>query len=227
MSYFAQLIESLADMARSIDWEAVAEMDDSPLPGQFKDWLTQGGEILKAMAVEEVDELLADLSKTATGNRKPETENRLLKAGARHSKADQDHIQAVHDLSVDLGADCPTEKVVRAVGEGLKPPPTEKPQAATPVPQDLEKTIQAKDEELAKIAADLDAAQAGLAKVTGEKEVLAAEVERLKAEPTPPKGALKAVPKEADGLTKTTEADPPRTALEEISLARQKPFLIR
>ena len=52
-------------------------------------------------------------------------------------------------------------------------------------------------------------------------------MEKLKAEPAPAKGALKAVPKEADSLAKTTEPEEPRTALEEISLAHRKPFLIR
>ena len=80
----------LSDMADGMDWEAVQEIDDSPLPGQFKEWLTQGCEILKAMAAEEVDELLADLSK-ATGEtpRLPA----LNKAGARHSAADQELVQ--------------------------------------------------------------------------------------------------------------------------------------
>ncbi len=210
VSFFAQLIESLSDMASSIDWEAAQEMDDSPLPGQFQDWLASGCAILKAMAAEEVDELLADLSK---GLGRPGG-SPLQKAGARHSAADQEHVQAVHDHSVFLGADCPAEK---AVGAGLKPAPTE----------DLAKILKVKDKELAKAAADLDAAKADLAKVTGEKEALGAAVEKLKAEPAPAKGALKAVPKEGDTLNKTTEPEESRTALEEIAAARQKPFLIR
>jgi septal ring factor EnvC (AmiA/AmiB activator) len=91
----------------------------------------------------------------------------------------------------------------------------------------MAKTLQAKNEELAKAAADLDAAQTDLAKVSGEKEALSAELEKLKAEPAPPKGALKAVPKEGDTLNKTIETEEPKTALEEIAAARQKPFLIR
>ncbi len=200
VSYFAQMIESLTDVANSIDWEAAQEMDDSPLPGQFKEWLVSGCELLKAMAAEEVDELLADLSKTV--GRESEAHPAILaKAGARHSAADQERVQQIHDHAAALGADCPGAE--KTVGAGLKPAPTE----------DLAKILQAKDEELAK--------------VTGEKEALAAEVEKLKAEPAPAKGALKAVPKEADTLNKTTETEEPRSALEEIAAARQKPFLIR
>jgi regulator of replication initiation timing len=221
VSYFAQLITQLSDMAVSIDWEAVSEMDDSPLPGQFKEWLVQGGEILKAMAAEEVDELLADLSKVE--GRDALRFPALQKAGARHSAADQERVQQIHNHAAALGADCPgAEKVV---GAGLKA--AQDPQAGTPAPQDLEKTLQAKNEELAKAHSDLDAAKADLAKVSAENEALSLEVEKLKAEPAPAKGALKTVPKEADALNKTTETEEPRTALEEIAAARQKPFIIR
>ncbi|MGA9460829.1 MAG: DUF6582 domain-containing protein, partial [Desulfobaccales bacterium] len=205
VSYFAQLIESLSDMADGIDWEAVQEMDDSPLPGQFKEWLTQGCEILKAMAAEEVDELLADLSK-ATGEtpRLPA----LNKAGARHSAADQELVQSIHDHAAALGAECPgAEK--------------------TAPDSDLAKTLKERTETLSKLETQNSELEADLAKVTGEKEALATEVEKLKAEPAPAKGALKAVPKEADSLAKSTETEEPKTALEEIAAARQKPFLIR
>jgi len=205
VSWFAQLLESLTDLASGLDWEAAAEMDDSMLPGQFKEWLSQGCEILKALASEELDELLSDLSKAAEGAHMGAP---LQKAGARHSKEDQELVQQIHDHAAALGADCPgAEKAARA---GLKPAPTE----------NLEKTLQARNEELAKVSADL-------AKVSAENEALSLEVEKLKAEPAPAKGALKAVPKEADSLAKTTEPEEPRTALEEISLAHRKPFLIR
>ena len=212
VSYFAQLIESLSDMADGIDWEAVQEMDDSPLPGQFKEWLTQGCEILKAMAAEEVDELLADLSKASGSTGFKPVPPGMAKAGARHSAADQELVQLIHDHAAALGADCPaTEKVAQA-STGETP--------VLPENEELAKTLRAKDEELAKVNADL-------AKVTGEKEALVTEVEKLKAEPAPAKGALKAVPKEADSLAKANEPEEPKTALEEIAAARQKPFLIR
>jgi len=213
VSYFAQMIESLTDLANSVDWKAAQEMDDSPLPGQFKEWLASGCEILRAMAAEEVDELLADLSKSV--GRESEAHPAILaKAGARHSKADQEHIQAVHDHSVSLGADCPAEK---AVGAGLKPAPRE----------DLAKTLEERTQALSKLETRNSELETDLAKVSGEKEALAAEVEKLRAEPAPAKGALKAVPKEGDTLNKTTESEEPRTALDEITAARQRPFLIR
>ena len=48
-----------------------------------------------------------------------------------------------------------------------------------------------------------------MAKVSAENEALSLEVEKLKAEPAPAKGALKAVPKEADAINKTTETEEP------------------
>ena len=219
VSYFAQMIESLTDVANSIDWEAAQEMDDSPLPGQFKEWLASGCEILKAMAAEEVDELLADLSKTVGAGFKPALP--LAKAGARHSAADLEHIQAVHDHAVSLGADCAAEKVVGAVGAGLKP-------ALTPAPtEDLAKTLAAKDEELAKAVSALAEKSAAYLELETKHSETEVELEKLKAEPAPAKGALKAVPKEADALNKTTEEEKPLTPLEEVVAARQKPFLIR
>jgi hypothetical protein len=217
VSYFAQMIESLTDLANSVDWEAAAEMDDSPLPGQFKEWLASGCEILKAMAAEELDELLSDLSKAVgagsagSGGETPP----LQKAGARHSKADQDHIQAVHDHSVDLGADCGGAE--KAAGGRVKPAPTE----------DLAKTLEERTQALSKLETRNSELETDLAKISGEKEALAAEVEKLRAEPAPAKGALKAVPKEGDTLNKTTETEEPRTALDEVVAARQKPFLIK
>ena len=129
VSYFAQMIESLTDVANSIDWEAAQEMDDSPLPGQFKEWLVSGCELLKAMAAEEVDELLADLSKTV--GRESEAHPAILaKAGARHSATDQERVQQIHDHAAALGADCPgAEKAARGRfktcpygGSGQDPP---------------------------------------------------------------------------------------------------------
>ena len=66
------------------------------------------------MAEEEVDELLADLSKVE--GRDPRGANPALqKAGARHSKEDQKRVQQIHDHAAALGADCPgAEKMVGA-----------------------------------------------------------------------------------------------------------------
>ncbi len=207
VSWFAQLLESLTDLAAGLDWEAAAEMDDSPLPGQFKEWLASGCEILKSLAAEELDELLSDLSKAAVGagSAGPGGETPpLQKAGARHSAADQERVQQIHDHAAALGADCPAEKVIG-----------------------VDRRVSVANEELAKAVADLDMAKTDLAKVTGENEALAAEVEKLRAEPAPAKGALKAVPKEGDTLNKATETEEPKDALGEIVAARQRPFLIK
>jgi hypothetical protein len=210
VSWFAQLLESLTDLATGLDWEAAAEMDDSPLPGQFKEWLAAGCEILKALAAEELDELLSDLSKASGAGVSPAD---LKKAGARHSKADQDHIQAVHDHSVSLGADCPAEKVVGA--------------GSTRPDENLAKILIFKNEELAKVRADFLDLETRHSRLEVKHEKLEVEHEKLKAEPAPAKGALKAVPKEADVLDKTTETEEPKDALGEIVASRQRPFLIK
>ena len=123
----------------------------------------------------------------------------------------------------------------------------EGPQAGTPAPQEglakvaaLEADITAKDEELAKVSAALEAQQAELAKVSagleekaaelakvaGEKDALQQEVDKLKAEPAPAKGATRAIAKEEDGLTKAAAPEEPKTPLDAMKLAYQKPFII-
>ena len=39
---------------------------------------------------------------------------RVAKAGARNSAADLDRIQAVHDTSVELGAQCGSQKLMQS-----------------------------------------------------------------------------------------------------------------
>jgi hypothetical protein len=211
VGWFAQLLESVGDLVANVDWEAASEMDESPLPGQFKEWLTQGAEILKAMAAEEVDELVAMLTKVAEAGE-------MQKAGARHSKGDQEHIQAVHDHAVELGADCEgAEKVAKVAAPG-----------ETPVPLELEKVATERDEALSK----LETQNSELEKVAAENSALKEEVEKLKAEPAPTKLALKegltAPGKEDDDpLNKSAVPKEPENPLEAMKDALGKPFIIK
>ncbi len=195
-------------------------MDDSPLPGQFKEWLTQGAEILKAMAAEEVDELVAMLTKVAEPGA-------LQKVGAELSAKNKEHVQAIHDHAAALGADCGGAEKVAKVAE---------PETLAQVAE-LEGQIQAKDEELAKVAAEKDVAlgkvaekDEALAKAATEKEALEKEVAALKEEPVPAKGALReglaAPAKEDDTLGKTAEPEP-KNLVEAMQLAQSKPFIIK
>ena len=86
----------------------------------------------------------------------------LRKAGARNSSSDKKHIQALHDHSVALGADCGNADK-HAHGGDL-----------------------AKGGDLEKITAERDAAKAELAEIVPRMEKLAARIEEIGAQPVPP-----------------------------------------
>jgi hypothetical protein len=62
---FAQALECLAWVAMSAEYERDAEGDASPVPAQLRAWMKAGAEIFKAMATEEIDELIQSLQEQA------------------------------------------------------------------------------------------------------------------------------------------------------------------
>lgn len=97
----ASLLDSIRYLASDAKWEQAYEGDSSTLPAQLKEWLATGTTILAAMVAEEIAELTADKAVVVAD---------LEKAGARHSKADMEKLQGIHDHSVAMGACCDSEK---------------------------------------------------------------------------------------------------------------------
>ncbi len=62
---FAGALRSLAYICSDAEYESQYEGDASPVPAQLRAWLAQGVEIFKAMAAEELSEMLADLKEQA------------------------------------------------------------------------------------------------------------------------------------------------------------------
>jgi phage head maturation protease len=89
----ADMLESIAWMARGAEDEAVFEGDNSPIPAQLRDWLKQGAVIFTGMATEEVNELVA-----MSDAKKAETADALQKAGARFSKATKAALGDLHKM---------------------------------------------------------------------------------------------------------------------------------
>jgi hypothetical protein len=177
-SQFAQLLQSLANITESVEYEAAAEDDGSPLPAQLNAAIETLGGILVAMVEEEVAELKECdeqpnvMAMAAAAKELTKRAESICKAGARNSKADLDKIQAVHDHAVSLGAACAAAKVAKGapaltVDEALLKSATEPLQKA------------------------LDDAQCLIKKLT-------TDVEMLKAQPAPSKAILKVVGKGAD-----------------------------
>lgn len=89
----ADMLESIAWMARGAEDEAVFEGDNSPIPAQLRDWLKQGAVIFTGMAAEEVNELVA-----MSEAKKAEASEALQKAGARFSKETKAALGDLHKM---------------------------------------------------------------------------------------------------------------------------------
>lgn len=161
---FAELLEGLAGVAMSAQYDMEAEGDASPVPAAMRGWLADGVKMFVAMADEESGELVASLKAGPGGAMIPimaaarvagvakaladpkltlgallkiaaeydvdvDTVDAMIteadagadpvaklraaiveKAGARHSAADKDRLQAAHDHLAALGADCSGKK---------------------------------------------------------------------------------------------------------------------
>ena len=118
----------------------------------------------------------------------------LAKAGARHSKGDLEKIQAIHDHSTTLGAECKAEKSEKG--------------------DELQKIETAKNEALAKVD-ELTKGFAGLWDQVIERDE---KIKKLEAQPEETKGVLKsvAVSKVDDTKGEIQKEEEPKTAKDAI-----------
>jgi hypothetical protein len=124
----ASQLQSMQYMLSSVEYEEEQEQDDSDIPARLNDVVMALGQILVDYTAEEVAELTAqnkggdnisspvmEMSQVATDLVKRATE--FKKAGARHSAADLQKVQAMHDQAVALGAACgAADKSMAATG---------------------------------------------------------------------------------------------------------------
>ena len=102
VAWLAGLLSELGYLEDSVEWEAEAEGDDSPVPEMLAEALRQLGAALVAMTAEEVAELLGDESddesaKAALRLRRKATAG-LVKAGRVLSSANEDALSQARDL---------------------------------------------------------------------------------------------------------------------------------
>ncbi|WP_337881814.1 HK97 family phage prohead protease [Chromobacterium haemolyticum] len=195
VSRFADLLDGLGYLVSGAEYEKQFEQDDSPIPLQMREWLAQGAELLKAMAAEEVDELLASLQSAVKAAKtddlaKAEGEaNDLHKAGRRNSNTDQATLNQIMKLLKELGAedtdDDEADKVAKAEQFGELTKKANDHDA-------LLKACGAAGCAEGEIAADF------VAKLGTERDTLAKRVKELEATPEPAKAALKALTKGDD-----------------------------
>lgn len=195
VSRMADLLQSISYLAQDTQWEAEYEGDNSPLPQQLRDWLAHGAEILKAMAEEEINELLAGLNKAASVDD-------LAKAGAKFSKATKEALGSIHKAAKEacdhldkLGYDAEKDDDVEMAAAG----------------GDLAKVSAAHDDLLKAIGAagcpEGTVAVEFVKAMANERDDLKKRVAELEAKPAPGKALLKAIAKSADaGGVETDDA---------------------
>ncbi len=218
VSRFADLLGCIGSVAQDAKWEAEYEGDNSPIPAQLREWLKSGADILSAMAVEEVAELIASLTPPADESiiALADGADDLQKAGARFSKATK---TALSDLHAAVKVACDTlDKMGYADAEEAEEE-SEKSAGA----DDLQKVQIAHDEVLQKLNT-----------ITTERDDLQKRVKELEAQPTAPKGVLRAVEKGQDiSEGESVEVEPIRKndgsvddELTAIKSARSKPITL-
>jgi hypothetical protein len=182
VGWAADLLASVNALQECISTESAVEGDGSAVPAKLKAVVSAFAAALVTLVQEEASELMQgeDIDVLPDGSLAMASKSPLRKIGARNSKADKEHLQAIHDHATAMGADCPaggdaSEKLAKAA--------------------EAEALVKAAlDAALAKVAA----AEAETALAKAEAEKLAKRVAELEAQPEAPKGALKVVDKAAD-----------------------------
>ncbi len=113
----AQILQALAQIQESAEWESKVEGDKSRIPAKLKASVKQLTAVLRGMVDEETAELIGD---PETPNPDPQmmeraAESLLAKRGKRHSKEDEAKLRRIHELTRELldlkdGADDDAEK---------------------------------------------------------------------------------------------------------------------
>lgn len=190
----AELLYRFRCFLGNVIYEAEEEQDGSAVPAKLQAAFLALVEIFKEFAVEEAEEMAANvqaLLDQPIGMLAMNTGiEGLAKAGARHTAAEMQQIQQIHDTAASLGAVCQG---------GME-------KMATPA--DLEKLVTDLGERLGKVEGAFTAQGDKLAKVEAENIDLQERLAKVEGQPTPPKGALKAVGK-GDDIQPLAKTDGP------------------
>jgi hypothetical protein len=138
VSDFARLLQEVLYLQNSVQWEQDQEKDGSTMAGQIAAWGKQGAALLLAYVQEEaaemfsgiddpdnVESVIVELAAKSTKLGKADAArwavmaagaDDLAKAGARHSKADMEHMQSAHDALCKLGVACSKDNVAKEDG---------------------------------------------------------------------------------------------------------------
>ena len=191
VSRFAELLQSVAYLTEDAAWEAQYEGDNSPLPEALRGWLATGAEILKAMAEEEINELLASLAPAVESFKAAKADD-IAKAGKRFSKSTKAALGAIHKAAQDACDHLGKLGYADADEEDEEEDKIEEGE---------------KGGDLAKVSGELDLTKAELSKLAAERDTLQKRVAELEAKPAPGKALLKAIAKSGDSVEINDEAN--------------------
>ena len=193
VSRFAELLESLGYLVGNAENESQYEGDNSPLPAALRDWLTTGIGLFREMAAEETAELIAALQAMAPAPATPEVVSmadgggdlakvagcEVEKKGAKFSNATREKLASIHKAAkecvdhLDKLAydDDGADKVDGSGGDS---------------------------DTIEKVQREAQAAKDALERVQTERDDLQKQLDELKQQPAPAKGARLSVSKDAD-----------------------------
>lgn len=212
VAQLASLLQQLDALQDCLAQEAFNEGDNSPLPAQLQENVESLGATLRALVAEETQEMADDTDDDeddgddegeSDGYTEVEMSDKVddvSKAGARHSAADMEKVQGMHDMSVALGASCSGDDSEDGEDE-----------------EDSEKSAHAHDIKKMNELNDL------VKSLQDDNETLKKKIEELSKTVVPAKGVLKAVAvsKEQDKGTIEKSEEEPKTPADAIKKAHQ------
>ena len=110
IGWLANILQDLIYLSDQYEYEQMMEGDDAGISDRLESVCAEIGELICELAEEETQE---EAEKAAVRDSLGKV---LEKAGARHSAADKQRLQAIHDHAVDMGADCPGAATDKRMG---------------------------------------------------------------------------------------------------------------
>ncbi len=217
VSSLADFLARLNSLRQAVDAEAMYENDGSQIGSRIKDAIDSLAGILVEMTQEETAELTAKMAAA----------DDIAKAGSRNSKDDMARIQQLHDLAVELGANCGSKTPDKKDDKPDDKPKPDDTQKSEPMGE-LLKAFKAAAENMAQAAADIKKMAAPPAPQVVKTEIAVGQdikkadfsaavseimkrLEKIEGQPAAAKVILKAVDKEADSPMAKVETQPDNT----------------
>lgn len=188
VSRLADLLQELAWLQECCENEAMWEMDGSKLPAELMESVRSLGETLKAMATEEINELIGEEGQEMAMSAKIQE---ICKRGAKISAATKRHIDSMHKSAEDHMAHmtkCYKAMGMEGNGETGNEEEVKKSAASEFEKQELIKAKEESDAKNVALKEQIDKQNEALTK-------FADRLKRVENQPLPTKGALYAVDK--------------------------------